>query len=40
MAASTSETISLTKYKGNCFAVMDKLDYDTKMEALLGDHDT
>ena len=26
--------------KGNCFVVMDKLDYDTKMEALLGDRDT
>ena len=26
--------------KGNCFVVMDKFDYDTKMEALLGDRDT
>lgn len=26
--------------KGNCFVVMDKTDYDTKMEALLVDRDT
>jgi len=26
--------------EGNCFVVMDRTDYDTKMEALLGDSDT
>ena len=26
--------------KGNCFVVMDKTDYDKKMEELLSDHNT
>ena len=31
------EHVIMKADKGNCFVVMDKLDYDTKMEALLGD---
>ncbi len=26
--------------KGNCFVVMDKADYDAKMQELLSDHNT
>ena len=34
------ERVIMKADKGNCFVVMDKIDYDTKMEALLGDRDT
>ena len=34
------ERVIMKADKGNCFVVMDKMDYDTKMEALLGDRDT
>ena len=34
------ERVIMKADKGNCFVVMDKMDYDTKMEALLDDRDT
>ena len=34
------ERVIMKADKGNCFVVMDKTDYDTKMEALLVDRDT
>ncbi|XP_068749247.1 uncharacterized protein [Montipora capricornis] len=34
------ECVIIKADKGNCFIVMDKTEYDSKLEALLGDHDT
>ena len=34
------ERVIMKADKGNCFVVMEKMDYDTKMEAVLGDRDT